>query len=231
MDHSEAVRLKAVERYILGEFSPEEREKFEEHYFDCPECASDIKALARIRTASRLILEGDAAAEVSSRERRADRGWFAWLRPAVAVPAIAALAAVVVFETAVTIPNLKRQAATGQIAQVYGSSYRVQGSTRSGNTSKVLVAPNEAFGLDFDFTPSASFERYKGSLLGPSGKSILTFGLIGQQANKELHLVVPAGLVNTGNYELVLAGENGTADSSTEATEVQRLSFAIEVRP
>jgi hypothetical protein len=231
MDHSEAVRLKAVERYILGEFSPEEREKFEEHYFDCPECASDIKALARIRTASRLILEEDAATEVSSREKRTDRGWFAWLRPVVAVPAIAALAAIVVFQTAVVIPSLKKQGATGQIAQVYESSYRVQGSTRSGNTSKVLVTPNEAFGLDFDFTPSSSFERYKGSLLDPLGKPILTFGLTGRQANKELHLVVPAGLVNSGVYEVVFVGENGTPDSSPGTDEVQRLSFAIEVRP
>jgi Putative zinc-finger len=230
MDHSEAVRLKAVERYILGEFSPEEREKFEEHYFDCPECATEIKALARIRNASRLILEEDAAAEVSSREKRTDRGWFAWLKPVVTIPAIAGLAAIIVWQAAVTIPRLKKQAAPGEIAQVYGSSYRVQGSTRSGNTSKLMVTPNETFGLDFDFTPSSSFERYQGSLVDPQGKSILTFGLGAQAANKELHLVVPAGLLNSGNYELVFVGQNGTNDSSPATNEVQRLSFAIEVR-
>jgi len=46
MDHSEALRLQAAERYVLGELSPELREQYEEHYFTCEECASDVKASA-----------------------------------------------------------------------------------------------------------------------------------------------------------------------------------------
>jgi hypothetical protein len=231
MNHSEVVGLRLVEKYVLGELSSDDREQFEEHYFDCPECASDIKALARIRAASRLILEEDAAAEVSARERRPDRGWFAWLRPAFAVPAIAALAAVVIFQAIVTIPGLKKLGAKGATVQVYESSYRLQGTTRSGNTSRVLLGPNESFGLDFDFTPSSNFEHYQGSLLDPAGKPVLTFGLKAEEANKELHLVVPAGLVGSGNYQLVFVGENGAMNSDPGANEVQRLSFSIEVRP
>jgi len=34
MDHSEVVRLKVVEKYILGELTADLREQFEEHYFD-----------------------------------------------------------------------------------------------------------------------------------------------------------------------------------------------------
>jgi Putative zinc-finger len=231
MNHSEVVGHKLVEKYVLGELSSDDREQFEEHYFDCPECASDIKALARIRAASRLILKEDAAAEVSSRERRPDRGWFAWLRPALAVPAIAALAVVVIFQATVTIPGLKRLGATGATVQVYESSYRLQGTTRSGNTSRVIVGSNESFGLDFDFTPSGSFEHYQASLLGPAGKPILTFLLNADAANKELHLVVPAGLVVSGNYQLVFVGENRAMNTTPGTDEVQRLSFSIEVRP
>ncbi len=231
MDHSEVVGLKLVEKYVLGELGSNDREQFEEHYFDCPECASDIKALARIRAASRLILEEDAAAEVSSRERRSHRGWFAWLKPALAAPAIAALAAVVIFQATVTIPGVKKQGATRATAQVYESSYRVQGTTRSGNTSRVVVGSNESFGLDFDFTPSSSSEHYQGSLRDPAGKPVLTFGLKAGEANKELHLVVPAGLVDSGNYQLVFVGENGAIHSGPGTDEVQRLSFSIEVRP
>ena len=35
MDHSEAVQLMATERYLLGELSPDQREAFEEHFFEC----------------------------------------------------------------------------------------------------------------------------------------------------------------------------------------------------
>ena len=44
MDHETAVRLQAAERYLLDQFSPEERRGFEEHFFGCPECADQVRA-------------------------------------------------------------------------------------------------------------------------------------------------------------------------------------------
>lgn len=231
MDHSEVLRLKAVEKYILGELSGEDRERFEEHYFDCSECASDIRALARIRSASRMILEGDAAAEVSSRQQRKNVSWFGWLKPAVTVPAMVALAAIVIFQSSVTIPRLKERVASAQTAQIYESSYRLQGATRGADVSQVAVPSNESFGLDFDFTPNASFERYEGRLIDPTGKPVLTFPVRGEAANKELHVVVPAGIVRSEKYDLVFFGKNGATSSVSENKEVQRLSFVVEVRP
>ena len=46
MDHTEAVQLMATERYLLGELSAEQREAFEEHFFECYECALDVRAEA-----------------------------------------------------------------------------------------------------------------------------------------------------------------------------------------
>ena len=46
MDHSQAVEQMAAERYLLNELTPEAREAFEEHFFDCPECAMDLRAAA-----------------------------------------------------------------------------------------------------------------------------------------------------------------------------------------
>ncbi len=46
MDHSEAVRLQAAERYVLGELPPVLREEYEEHYFECAACAVDVKVVA-----------------------------------------------------------------------------------------------------------------------------------------------------------------------------------------
>jgi hypothetical protein len=46
MGHDEAVRILATEKYLLGELSPELRDQFEEHLFDCQRCAFDLRAAA-----------------------------------------------------------------------------------------------------------------------------------------------------------------------------------------
>ena len=230
MEHPEAVRMKAVERYVLGELSTDVREQFEEHCFECVECANDLKSLTTFVAAGRMVFEeGDLAAERSTEEEKG-WGWLKWFRPALTIPALGALAAIVIFQAAVTIPGLEKQAARGSVAQVYGPSYRVQGATRGENKSQVAIAPNESFALDFDFTPSGSFPRYKGDLLDASGKSVVTFEVGGEEANKELHLVVPAGLARPGDYEMVFVGVDGTNDASAKANEVQRIAFHIDFR-
>jgi anti-sigma factor RsiW len=42
MDHIEAARLLAAEKYLLAELPNSQREEYEEHYFDCADCAEDI---------------------------------------------------------------------------------------------------------------------------------------------------------------------------------------------
>ena len=46
MDHNEALRLHAVEKYALGELPPSQRDEFEEHFLECQECALDVNAAA-----------------------------------------------------------------------------------------------------------------------------------------------------------------------------------------
>jgi hypothetical protein len=231
MDHSEAVRVNMVEKYLLGELSPDVRDQFEEHYFDCPECAADVRALSTFMATSRTIFNEESAVKTPSTVQKPARvGWFSWLRPAVAVPAIAALAAVVIFQAAVTIPSLKQQAGMQGRGQVYESSFRLQGSTRGESATTVAISPNQSFALDFDFTPSQTFPSYLGTLVNSSGTTVLTFRVSGDGANKELHLVIPENKVSPGTYNLVFTGEDGAVDSS-QKSEVQRLSFAVELRP
>jgi Putative zinc-finger len=230
MDHSEAVRLKAAENYILGELPPDLREQFEEHYFDCTECAADVRALTAFVTATRMLGEEQSAAKAVREQSASHRTWFAWLRPVIAVPAMAALVALVVFQNAVTIPGLKREASAEQSAQVFVSSYHLQGTTRGENSSVVTLRSNEGFALDFDFTPTQTFESYDGSLVDDTGRAVTRFRVSGEQVNRELHLVIPAGKVHAGKYNLVFLGSNGTENTESSRTEVQRFSFVVEVQ-
>ena len=87
MTHADAVRTLATERYLLDEMSEIERFAFEEHFFDCFECADDVRTGSMMRRAVRAGLLPDAPREqnvvpLQSRRRR-------W-NPAVVAPWAAA---------------------------------------------------------------------------------------------------------------------------------------------
>ena len=116
MDHNEAIKEMAAERYLLNELTPELRDAFEEHAFDCPECALDLRAGSTFINIAKDELPGLAAAFPASSQpeptrpvkRRID--WRSWLRPAFAIPAFAALLVVVFYQNLATIPSLRRAA-------------------------------------------------------------------------------------------------------------------------
>ena len=44
MDHEESIQLDAAGKYLLGELSGDDRERFEAHYFECPVCTEEVRA-------------------------------------------------------------------------------------------------------------------------------------------------------------------------------------------
>ncbi len=56
MQHADAIRSMASEKYLLDELTPELREEFEEHFFSCPECALDMRAGAAFLEHSKVAL-------------------------------------------------------------------------------------------------------------------------------------------------------------------------------
>lgn len=86
MTHADAVRTLAVERYLLDEMPEIERFAFEDHYFDCVECADDLRAGSTMRKGVKagLLPEASRAATISPAIAR--RRW----NPSVVVPWAAA---------------------------------------------------------------------------------------------------------------------------------------------
>jgi anti-sigma factor RsiW len=60
ISHEEAVRTLATEKYLLGELYPELRDQFEEHLFDCQQCAFDLWAAATFLACANVILSRQA---------------------------------------------------------------------------------------------------------------------------------------------------------------------------
>ena len=240
MDHLDAKRLQAAEKYVLGELSPELRDEYEEHYFDCADCAEDVKASSAFVGASKEIFRDEPAPVVRVAAAKPApggfSGWFAWLRPAIAVPVMASLVAIIAYQNLPGMHGTADRAAairgSEASAQAFGPSFRVQGSTRGGDSepSKIIVGPQEAFALDFDFTPSQAFPSYEARLLDESGNAVLHGKISGDLTNKEIHVPIRAGLVHPGLYTLQVVGENGTSSQGAGQHEVQRLKFAAALK-
>ncbi len=236
MDHNEAVRLQAAEKYVLGELPQNLREDYEEHYFECAECALDLKAAAVFVDTSREVLRAQPE-KAEKPSVAADGGWFAWLRPVVAVPVFAALLVFIAYQNTVTIPRAKQSASLAS-GQVFTSSFSLKKADTLGgeeakavDEGKVQVHANEGFALKFDFTPRQRFDSYVGQIQDESGRSVLQVRIPGSSANRELQIAVPGGVIQPGNYVLVLAGDPGAKGQVAKENEVSRLSFTVEFRP
>src|SRR5438132_14410270 len=60
MDHETAIQTSATERYLLGQLTAEDRDSFEEHFFMCPECAEDVRALTVFAANAKAVLREKA---------------------------------------------------------------------------------------------------------------------------------------------------------------------------
>ena len=254
MDHTEAVRLQAVEKYLLNEFTPPQREEYEEHYFDCFECAEDLKATASFMEGVRqLIREGVLEPQMAAAQARSfvpaagagsaapaqalanaagNRGFFAWLKPAFAVPVFAALVLLIGYQNTVTIPRLKTSSSS-ESPEIVSSSLHLAGSVRGGTEGgeappKLQVRPGEGFLLDFDFTPSRSSTAYRWQLLDPAGRALKEGTLGSDMTNQAVHLPVISGVQRPGKYNLVFYAAADNAAQTESGNEVQRFTFTVE---
>lgn len=236
MDHNESIRLQAAVKYVLGELSPVQREEYEEHYFDCAECAVDIKALATFADTTREVLRRERDAQFAKDLVPARGGWLKWLQPVVAVPAMAALLLIIAYQNTVTIPQAKNVSSPA-VTELYGQSFLLQPSdTRRGNEAIVnevplQVRPTEGFLLQLDFTPSSSFPAYLCQLQDSSGRVLQRFAVPAEKAKQELHLPIPAGLIaRSGQYSVVFFGADPVSGKAVNNSRVQYFTFNVAIR-
>jgi Putative zinc-finger len=231
MDHLEALQIKASERYVLGELSPELREQFEEHYFDCPGCAEDVKAtLTFVSAARKFFREEPSQATVVAKERHARPRWTSWFRPAIVVPAMAAVVLAVGYYSLPSKPQTGKVTAPGQVS-VNIPSFGLRGGDRlEGEKTVLQIQGRNSFQLQFDFVPAQdhSFSSYTGELQDKSSRVLLQFDIPPDRINKEVNVVVPAGLLRPGEHSLVVFGRDA---SSSVKTAVCKFAFALEDKP
>ncbi len=171
MTHQQALDGLASERYLLDEMTEVERFEFEDHYFDCAECAEDVRLGDMIRQEARRA--GAAMAPNTQVGRPAvvltSAKW--WRRPMVAAPwAVAAtLALVVGYQSLVTVPGLRDAGGPQSIEPVM-----LRGATRGAATT-VAIAPGQrvvALSADLLTPPQSSSLTLRDSRCESIGRCI-----------------------------------------------------------
>jgi hypothetical protein len=230
MEHTEAVQLKAAERYVLGELSGDLRAQYEEHYFGCSECAEDLKLAAAFVENTRAVLESQpvtvASREPVSVERRPSASaWFV-LRPSFAVPVFALLLLFAGYQNLIVIPHLK-SAGPSSGPQTLPSYSLIGANSRGGEPLTITVPSNKPFSLYIDIPPEKQFPLYVCELVNASGATEYSLNISGQEAQNSVQLLIPPATLKPGNYAVVVRGLATPESTASTGTEIARYPFTL----
>lgn len=232
MNHTEAVKQMVVEQYLLDELTPDAREAFEEHLFDCPDCALDLRAGAAFVDEAKAELPGiavntEAPAKVGKFNSKPDFR-LSWWKPAFVAPVFAAMLLVLVFQNVVTFPALREAANQPRIVPVAP----LHGATRGGNHLTLIANRTHGVALPIDLyiesgmAPAAS---YSFDLRDPQGKLAWTGTMPAavqeSDSGQRLSIVIPGSMLRNGSYSLSVT----SVASNGERTTIQQYIFDIVV--
>lgn len=218
MDHRVAEEQNAVEKYLLDEFTAEERMDFEAHLFDCAICGEQARQSAiAIANMKAVFREEHEKISEPAQERARWWGWRAWSRMPALVPSLAALAlaSVVAYQHWVSIPALEQP-------QVLSS------------TSIAPLARDEApvittdptlpkFNLDFLVDVPQAYPAYECEFRKEGGATVLKMGSGPKQVGSfTLNILLPTKEFPPGRYVMVLR------PATALEKELQRYSFVIQ---
>ena len=222
MDHDAVVRHQMTERYLLKELDPKARDEFEEHYFDCPDCAADVHAGSLFVEQSKAVLaERPATPGRVPAAVPAKPGLFAWLRPAFAVPLMAMLLAVVGYQNLVTYPQLTRQLNSPHVLQwapVNVGTYGSEGPV-------ITTGRGQGFLLFVRIPPDGVYSSYTADLYNPAGKLEWSVAIPASSTQDQWSVQVPGANREAGSYTLAVRG----VTASGESKEVGRASFDLQI--
>jgi hypothetical protein len=224
MDHNEATQQMVAERYLLGELTPELRDAFEEHAFDCPDCSVDLRAGATFIGAAKVELPkiADASAAMPKpeviRPSKKKMDWQAWLRPAFAVPVFAALLALVAYQNLDTIPSLRKAASEPSVLP----STAFHAGTRGATHTSVEADRTHGAILSIDLPRESGYTSFAFDLYDSQGKHLWTRTVAASKAGADndgsVSLIIPGSGLTQNSYSLAIIA----IDAQGTHTEIDR---------
>jgi hypothetical protein len=205
MDHQRATELGAVEKFLLDELPPAQRDEFEEHFFGCQECATDLRMTAEFLDLARQELGRGTIERTATKPQK--RSWFdVFARPAVLTPAFGVLLGIIVYQNSVVLPRFSGQIADLRQPQVVTGVSLIGGNSRGGTLPQVSGPAGQPVLLSFDIPAAQPYPAYTCVLIDASGAVIWRIPVSASLAQDTVSISVPAGALRSGDYTLVVQG-------------------------
>jgi hypothetical protein len=221
MDHKEAIRIRAVDQYLLGELSNSDREGFEEHFFSCGECSEELRIGAILVDNSRVILRDEffdpAPASLGEPARRP--GWSLWWSQ-VPLAAAIALLALVGYQNLIVFPAYRAQVAENSGA-AFPPSFPVRPAVRG--AVPVVSVPKGTYFFEIkaeEVEPAAG--GYNCVIQNDHGKIAVKRHAPTTEADEKLTVLLNTRQTPAGQYVLVI-------QKSSDGAEIGQYPFTIEI--
>jgi Putative zinc-finger len=215
MTHHQAVETMAAERYLLDELSEIERYRFEEHFFECEECAEVMRLGHQLRVNAKHVFAGAAPEESvaphTSHVAEKARGWWAQpLRVAIPWAAAAVLALVLIYPGRSALGP-----ATGDLGQVFAPT-TLRPASR-GAITNVTVPETGAAALALDVNIGSPGDAITYTLSREQGEIVKSERVFVPASGVPLIALVSADQVGEGGTFVVTL--TPAADPSTPPAE------------
>lgn len=227
MDHSEAIRMGATEKYLLGELGEDEKTRFEEHFFDCADCAEDLKATDTFMANAQRVFSETRAAKVTPLPAPARRRGLPlfWPAPLGAVAASFLLLGVIGYQAVFQVPDLRKRLAQAEAPQA--ASWHFIPVSRG--AAEVVKVPKgvRMVGLTLSRGSAKSFPYYQCEVQRAGGGTLLSSVVAAAPAGDELQILIPVFRLPSGDYTLVLGGQESSAGEVKEP-DLVRYAFTLD---
>lgn len=196
MTHDEAKKSMAAEAYILDDLEPAERAAFEEHFFDCSDCTTDVLDAAKIadgiRTGTNVV------------PFRTRVNWWA--------VAASMLAAGWGYQTFVVLPHYAPAAeirpASIESPRILPPAQMIAAASRGdGSPTPVVVRPGQPAQIEFPFVPDVA-GPYRAEIRDAAGKEVTKRFDVAESPNP-IPLLIPADVLHAGPYTMTIRGAGG----------------------
>jgi hypothetical protein len=212
MKHEDCVKSLMAEKYILGELSEGECGQFEQHFFECLECAGAVRTLLQLQDGTKAALSSERAYARSRQSAEAKlvpssslskpNKWFAWwVRPQAAFAgALAAtvIAVVTSYQNVQLRDQLHPQAIHSVLLQPATRGEIPALSSSNVGTFVLLEADLPAASGTLTWSLQANDGRIAAEGTGPAPEAGLSFKVL-----------VPGARLGATEYKLVVRSEVG----------------------
>jgi hypothetical protein len=223
MDHLDAENMKAVERYMLGDLAVSEVEEFERHFFDCPQCSEELRALTIFQENARAVFAEQDLAPVpaSVPVPKSAAGWWGGFSPLFGNRQWAMVFGALLIGIFAGYESFAPHEGVQAV-----SAYPLYAQARGEETPVTPAASSKFYTLYLDKTWDGEYSSYRAVLLDSAGTTQSTVPVSVGAPGEAIHMLIPSRQLAAGKYVLVMQG----TDSAGKENELARFPFTLRFK-